>query len=100
VQVLGLKQVGVRDNFFELGGHSLLAVRIFLEIEKMFGDRPPLATLFRAPTIEKLATVLDDRSWKAALSPLVAIQPSGLRPPFFRRARRLRRRDVLQRTRS
>src|SRR5271165_26424 len=84
-KVLGLKQVGIHDNFFELGGHSLLALRIFSEIEKMFGDRPPLATLFQAPTIEKLATVLDDRSWKAnaALSPLVAIQPSGLRPPFF-----------------
>src|SRR5271165_2431641 len=84
-KALGLKQVGIHDNFFELGGHSLLALRIFSEIEKMFGDRPPLATLFQAPTIEKLATVLDDRSWKAnaALSPLVAIQPSGLRPPFF-----------------
>jgi thioesterase domain-containing protein len=39
--------------------------------------------LFQAPTIEKLATVLDDRNWKTASSPLVAIQPSGLRPPFF-----------------
>jgi amino acid adenylation domain-containing protein len=82
-EVLGLKHVGIHDNFFELGGHSLLALRIFSEIEKEFGDRPPLATLFQAPTIEKLATVLDDRNWKAALSPLVAIQPSGLRPPFF-----------------
>ena len=82
-KALGLKQVGIHDNFFELGGHSLLALRIFSEIEKMFGDRPPLATLFQAPTIEKLATVLDDRSWKAALSPVVAVQRSGLRPPFF-----------------
>jgi len=82
-EVLGLKHVGIHDNFFESGGYSLLALRIFSEIEKEFGDRPPLATLFQAPTIEKLATVLDDRSWKAALSALVAIQPSGLRPPFF-----------------
>jgi amino acid adenylation domain-containing protein len=82
-EVLGLKQVSIHDNFFELGGHSLLALRIFSKIEKEFGDRPPLATLFQAPTIEKLATVLDDRNWKAALSPLVAIQPGGLRPPFF-----------------
>jgi aspartate racemase len=82
-EVLGLKHVGIHDNFFESGGHSLLAVRIFSEIEKMFGDRLPLATLFQAPTIEKLANVLDDRSWKRSLSPLVAIQPSGLQPPFF-----------------
>jgi acyl carrier protein len=82
-EVLGLKHVGIHDNFFELGGHSLLAVRILSEIEKKFGDRPPLATLFQAPTIGKLGTVLNDRSWKAALSRLMAIQPSGLRPPFF-----------------
>jgi amino acid adenylation domain-containing protein len=82
-EVLGLKHVGIHDNFFESGGHSLLAVRIFSEIEKEFGDRPPLATLFQAPTIEKLAAFLDDRSWKRSLSPLVAIRPSGLRPPFF-----------------
>jgi amino acid adenylation domain-containing protein len=82
-EVLGLKRVGIHDNFFESGGHSLLALRIFSEIEKEFGDRPPLATLFQAPTVEKLATVLEDRSWKAAVSPLVAIQPSGLQPPFF-----------------
>jgi amino acid adenylation domain-containing protein len=82
-KVLGLQEVGIHDNFFELGGHSLLALRIFSEIEKELGDRLPLATLFQAPTIEKLATVLDDRNWKATLSPLVAIQPSGLRPPFF-----------------
>jgi thioesterase domain-containing protein len=78
-----LKRLGIHDNFFESGGHSLLAVRIFSEIEKEFGDRPPLATLFQAPTIEKLAAALDDRSWKAALSPLVAIQPQGKNPPFF-----------------
>ena len=82
-EVLGLKQVGIHDNFFELGGHSLLAVRIFSEIEKMFGDRLPLATLFQTPTIEKLAIDLDDRSWKRSLSPLVAIQPRGSMPPFF-----------------
>jgi amino acid adenylation domain-containing protein len=82
-EVLGLKHVGIHDNFFESGGHSLLALRIFSKIENEFGDRPPLATLFQAPTIEKFATVLDSRSWKATLSPLVAIQPSGLRPPFF-----------------
>jgi thioesterase superfamily protein len=42
-----------------------------------------LATLFQAPTIEKLATDLKDRSWKRSLSPLVAIQPRGSLPPFF-----------------
>ena len=45
-EVLGLKQIGIHDNFFALGGHSLLAMRMFTEIEKNWGTRLSLATLF------------------------------------------------------
>jgi amino acid adenylation domain-containing protein len=82
-KALSARPIGVTDNFFELGGHSLLALRTFSEIERIFGKRLPLATLFQAPTIEGLAAILRDRSWKPAWSPLVAIQPRGSRPPFF-----------------
>ena len=81
--VLGVGRVGLRDNFFELGGHSLSAVRTVLEIERILGQRIPLATLFQTPTIEKLAVALQAQDWKLAWSPLVAIQPHGSRPPFF-----------------
>ena len=82
-EVLGVQPIGVTDDFFALGGHSLLAVRIFLEIERGFGKKLPLATLFQTPTIEKLAAALREQGWKPTWSPLVAIQPRGLRPPFF-----------------
>ena len=82
-EVLGVQPIGVPDDFFALGGHSLLAVRIFLEIERRFGKKLPLATLFQTPTIEKLAAALREQAWKPTWSPLVAIQPRGLRPPFF-----------------
>ncbi len=43
----------------------------------------PLATLFRGPTIEQLAAILQQDVQSASLSPLVSIQPHGSRPPLF-----------------
>jgi len=82
--ILKIEQVGRSDSFFDLGGHSILAVSLFNEIERAFGKRLPLATLFRAPTIEHLAealqTVLEQpREWKS----LVPIRSDGSKPPFF-----------------
>ncbi len=80
--VLEVKAIGVNDNFFELGGHSLLAVRLFALIEKRFGRRLPLATLFQTPTVAQLAAVLQKDSTPARSS-LVPIQPAGSKTPFF-----------------
>jgi thioesterase domain-containing protein len=81
--VLGLAQIGVCDDFFALGGGSLLAVRVFTEVEKSFGQALPITTLLTAPTIEKLAQALENRSGSKLVSALVPIQPLGSRPPFF-----------------
>jgi aspartate racemase len=81
--VLKLERVGVTDNFFDLGGHSLLAARLFSKIEKTLGFNLPLAALFEAPTIERLADVIRERTWAAAWSSLVPIRPGGSRPPLF-----------------
>ncbi|OUL35844.1 hypothetical protein BV372_09645 [Nostoc sp. T09] len=88
-QVLGVESIGVRDNFFELGGHSLLAVKLFWQIEQTFGKHLPLASLFQSATIEALAQIISpgeeqkleelSDSW----SSLVAIKPSGSKPPLF-----------------
>ena len=83
-QVLNVSPISVSENFFELGGHSLLAVRLFVEIEKAFGENLPLATLFQAPTVRQLARALRDEGWQPAWSSLVMIQPGDAkRSPFF-----------------
>jgi amino acid adenylation domain-containing protein len=84
-EVLGVESIGVQDNFFELGGESLLALRMFLKVEEAFQRQLPLATLIHAPTIESLAGALRDdaATAEAAWSPLVPIQATGTKTPFF-----------------
>jgi phthiocerol/phenolphthiocerol synthesis type-I polyketide synthase E len=81
--ILGLDSISPDQNYFDLGGDSSLAAHLFAKIETVFGVKLPLATLFDAPTIEELAQVLRSEASSAGWSPLVAIQSSGSRPPFF-----------------
>ncbi len=82
-QVLGMQEIGIHDNFFDLGGHSLKAAQLFYQLELVFGKQLPLATLFQAPTIAALASVLTKASWVPPWQSLVAIQPSGTGVPLF-----------------
>jgi malonyl CoA-acyl carrier protein transacylase len=59
-KLLGIKQIGVHDNFFELGGSSLMAVRLFSQIEKLFGHKLPPTLLYEAQTVGQLSKLLSD----------------------------------------
>ncbi|NET73537.1 MAG: AMP-binding protein, partial [Sphaerospermopsis sp. SIO1G2] len=84
-EVLGVKPVGINDNFFELGGHSLIGVRLFAEIEKLFGKKLQLATLFQTQTIAELAELLttEKNRLTETSSVLVKIQSGGAKPTLF-----------------
>lgn len=82
-KILDTKPIGIRDNFFSLGGHSLMAVRLFSEIEKTFNKKLPLASLYKAQTIEELAKLIRSEGWKSLWSSLVPIQTNGDKPPLF-----------------
>jgi phthiocerol/phenolphthiocerol synthesis type-I polyketide synthase E len=82
--LLKIDTIHVTDDFFEdLGGDSLLAVLLFLEIEKAFGRRFPASSLYQAPTIEKMAKLLDGDVQNQKLHSLVPIKPSGTESPLF-----------------
>ena len=80
-EALGVKPIGITDSFFDLGGDSLLLPLVLGRIEKTFGLRLPLATLYQAPSIERLARLLrkEDRQPHSLQSPVRA----GSKPPFF-----------------
>jgi aspartate racemase len=82
-KLFAVESVGVLDNFFELGGHSLMALRFFADLEKSTGVQLPLATLFAAPTIRQLATIIREKGWQPPWSCLVPIKTSGTRRPLF-----------------
>ncbi len=89
--VLDIRPIGIYDNFFDLGGHSMLAARLFVEIEKTSGRNLPLPTIYQAPTIERLATILKREQWSESQfslwstypSSVVPFQPNGSQPPLF-----------------
>jgi len=71
----------VRQDFFDLGGNSLLVMRMLSRIEREFGMGLSTAQLFQAATIESLAAII--RQNLAPPPKVIALKPSGTRPPLF-----------------
>jgi thioesterase domain-containing protein/acyl carrier protein len=81
--VLNLSAIGVNDDFFDLGGHSLTAAQLFREINVCFNLHLPLATLFHAPTVRRIAELIRDAGAEQMNSPIVEIQPNGSKPIIY-----------------
>jgi amino acid adenylation domain-containing protein len=79
-KVLKIHPIGVRTSFFDLGGYSLTVVRLFAQINKVFDRSLPIATIFSAPTIEKLADAVRGETVSRSLVP---IQTEGYKEPLF-----------------
>ncbi len=60
-EVLGIERVGVKDNFFDIGGHSLRATNLVAKIYKKLKIDISLREIFSSPTIEQLATIIENR---------------------------------------
>jgi acyl transferase domain-containing protein/thioesterase domain-containing protein/aryl carrier-like protein len=83
-ELLGVDKFGIRDNFFDLGGQSLTGVRLLAKVKKNYGVDLKLATLFSAPTIEKLSALIDKQNaTPPEFHSLVPVQPNGKKPILF-----------------
>jgi amino acid adenylation domain-containing protein len=83
-ELLDVKEVGIHDDFFEIGGHSLIAVQAMTMLEKETGKRLPLASLFEAPTVEKLSKLLTgENKQSSGYDSLVPIKPEGAKTPLY-----------------
>lgn len=85
-EVLNSKEpISVNDNFFVLGGHSLNAVKLIGLIAKQLSFTINLKTIFDYPTIELLASYLQEL--KTSQSIAISLSESkgfyGLTPPQY-----------------
>ena len=80
-RVLDVQPIGIRNNFFDVGGYSLMIMKLFTQINKAFDRSLPIATIFRYPTIEQLATLIRGNSIEC--SALVPLRAQGTKPPLF-----------------
>ncbi len=81
--ILGRGKVGIHDNFFALGGDSLTATAAMTEAGSRIGRELQPAMLFRAPTIEQLAMLIQDGAITDPDSYLVHVRPHGSKKPLF-----------------
>jgi thioesterase domain-containing protein/acyl carrier protein len=79
---LGDGPVRPDDDYFALGGDSLQAVEILTEVQKVFGARLPMSSLFAAPTPARLATLAHE-GFDPDSPPLIRLSPRGEGPPLF-----------------
>ena len=58
-QILKIEQIGIHDDFFELGGDSLMAMQVISRLRRFLQIELPLARVFEARTIAKLAKIIE-----------------------------------------
>ncbi|HVU95092.1 MAG TPA: amino acid adenylation domain-containing protein [Puia sp.] len=82
-EALRRTNIGLDDDFFELGGHSLIAIQVMKRLDEQTGNRLPITTLFSAPTVRKVAQLLEKEEVAVKWNCLVPIKPEGNKPPLY-----------------
>lgn len=62
--LFGYRVLGIDDNYFTLGGDSLLATRLISEVQKTFGKKISISTIFETLTVRALARAIEQSEEK------------------------------------
>jgi amino acid adenylation domain-containing protein len=92
--LLAVERPGRDASFFELGGHSLLATQLVSRLRQALDLELPLRRIFEAPTIARLAALIQGLAGEqagaagsAAPPPLVRVERTGDLPLSFAQER-------------
>ncbi|MFE9426948.1 amino acid adenylation domain-containing protein [Kitasatospora sp. NPDC006697] len=85
-ELLQLDGVGVHEDFFALGGNSLLATRLAFRLRQVVSAEVPLAEVFAARTVARLAEVLAEAT-TARQQPITPAAADGPLPLSFAQQR-------------
>ncbi len=73
--VLGIKyKISIYDNFFILGGHSLKVIKLVSLIDKKFNLKIEIEKVFKNPTIENLALIIENENGLRDLNNLKVVK--------------------------
>ena len=82
-EILGIRPIGLDDDLFELGGTSLAVARISERLAEMFPVALPLASIFQARTVRRIAALIRSGAPAHSWSALAPIRAAGSYPPLF-----------------
>ncbi len=75
---LGIVSISILDNFFELGGNSLSAMYLLNHVNKTFGERLSVASLYKAPTVEEFASLIEHQGQPVKTTSLLTQKTSNV----------------------
>ena len=81
-RVLQRSPIGANDHFFDIGGSFEAADMVFAAIAQECGRELPSATIYHAPTIAALASVLEQTA-PPQFSPFVQVKAGHKHPPIL-----------------
>lgn len=81
-RIVGCKKPGIDTSVFDLGCDSVHVAQLFSEIDATLGRRLRPGMILRAPTVRKLARMLEEMPASHERS-LIPIQPLGNARPLF-----------------